>query len=201
MGITAIVVMLLIMFFTGNLNWLGAAGAGTGAADINARYWNGYDLDDTITTTGQWTFSSTSTLTNVDWANSDDGAGSGLDADLLDGSDSSAYTWPGDISCGSGFTDMGTYCIQTNDNATTTNWYSAQDYCHDNFGGARLCSLGEWYNACNNSKISGATDSKEWLDEWVSGTVAWSCGDDGSCTVCNHTYTASTQNLHFRCCK
>lgn len=65
--------------YTGNLPWLKAAGVGTGSSDVNARYWNGADWDDDISLTG------TTTLGNVDWANSDDGAGSGLDADLLDG--------------------------------------------------------------------------------------------------------------------
>lgn len=95
-AVIGVVAILAILVLTGNVPWLKAAGVGTGASDINARFWNGADWDDDITLSGTTTLSGpsvlsgTTTLSNVDWVNSDIGADSGLDADTLDGFDGNA---------------------------------------------------------------------------------------------------------------
>ena len=247
-GITAI---LTYMLLSGNLPWLKAAGVGTGAPDVNARYLDGYGTvittsaaskilatdgsgylpdnsvdtgaivdgtivagdiaTDTITATqiaagavGTSEIADNSVSITADLNLATDGAGSGLDADLLDGADSTSYVWPGDISCGTGFTDMGTYCIQTAEAAAgaTKTWYAASDYCHDTYGGARLCTSSEWYNACVNGNLTNDTDGYEWVDSWGLSTDALRRGG-GSCTTVDYgsDSNASGDSNAFRCCK
>ena len=210
----------------GAYHFLRAAGINTGAADVNARYLDGYGtatatssskvyisdgsgylpdgsvdtgaiLDGTVASGDLAGSINPSKITGTAWTASNDGSGSGLDADLLDGSQGTSYLWPTDISCGSGFTNAGTYCIQTNEAGSAT-WWAASDYCYDNYGGARLCSASEWYNACINSLLTNGTDDYEWVDDWnvSSGVLLFG---NGSCSTVY--YSVPSYSGAFRCCK
>jgi len=222
-----------IFSWGGGIPFLKAAGVNTGAADVNARYLDGYGTSPTATSSTKIYVSDASgylpdgsvdtgaivndTIVAGDIADSavgtseiadgtvsvsadlnldTDGASSGLDADLLDGSQGTSYLWPTDISCGTGFTNVGTYCIQT-DEAGSNTWWLAADYCRDNYG-ARLCSASEWYGACVNSLLTNGTDDYEWVDDWVGYNAVLGFGS-GSCSPVSN-YAPSTSSA-FRCCK
>ena len=109
-------------------------------------------------------------------------------------------------SCPSGFTAIGSYCIQTNEApGGAITWFAASDYCHDNYSGATLCSWSQWYNACKNNKLTNPTNNYEWVDDSssnASGTQGFGalvvgsggCEVKGSYDVVNRVYA-------FRCCK
>ena len=98
---------LIYMFLTGNLPFLKAAGVGTGAPDINAKYLDGYGTATTSTSSKVYISDASGYLPDssvdtgaivngtIDIANdvdlTTDGAGSGLDADLLDGMSSTSF--------------------------------------------------------------------------------------------------------------
>ena len=128
-----VVIILAILVLTGDAPWLRAAGIGTGAPDVNARYLDGYGtslsaaadkiyisdgsnylpdntvdtgaiVNGTITTTD---ISSSAGITGTQLANGaclseiadNDGAGSGLDADLVDGMDASYFLMNTNCEC------------------------------------------------------------------------------------------------------
>ena len=106
-------------------------------------------------------------------------------------------------SCPSGFTDMGSYCIQTDESpgGTTNNWFTAVNYCYANYHGY-LCSMQEWYNACKAGVLLNATDDYEWVGEPFrdADNYIWEIGY-GSCTT--FTFDAMTGGLNprnYRCC-
>jgi hypothetical protein len=221
-------VLLSYLFFTNNLPFMQAAGVGTGAADINAKYHDGYAtsltagsgvmyvsdgsnyLPDSTVDTGAIV---DGTITSGDIA--DNTIVAGDIATNAIGSDEIAANsvgeselsvslggdWPDNISCGTGFTDMGTYCIQTNEanSGTGVNWYTASDYCHDNYDGARLCTNSEWYNGCANGGLTDITDNHEWTGTWYGTTFVITRGN-GSCTALAGYGGAAGSNA-FRCCK
>ena len=103
----------------------------------------------------------------------------------------------GTIVCPAGFTAYNTkYCIEDNERAAGTFW-TASSTCIGIEG--RLCSLSEWYTACQDvgfASMANKTDDYEWVEfgGLNSGTVVGS----GSCTT---TSTDSfTNNYVFRCC-
>ncbi|MBU3964149.1 hypothetical protein KJ562_00195 [Patescibacteria group bacterium] len=53
------VAILVTLVLTGGVPWLRAAGQGTGAGDVNARFWNGADWNSSLTLTG---------TTTLDWS-------------------------------------------------------------------------------------------------------------------------------------
>ncbi len=97
--------------------------------------------------------------------------------------------------CGTGFTNVGTYCIQT-DEAGTATWWDAADYCRDNYG-ARLCSVSEWYGACINDLLTNGIDDYEWTDNWLIDS-AEEFGS-GSCSTESNAVPGASNA--FRCCK
>ena len=139
------------------------------------------------------------------------GGGAGItgvtasNADTLDTLHGSSYQWPTDIVCGTGFTNMGSYCIQTDEApGGVITWFAASDYCYDNYSGATLCSYSQWYNACANGKLTSGTDDYEWVDDlllksYYSATLV----GNGGCTVVNSDYlfVAPDYPNAFRCCK
>ena len=50
--------------------------------------------------------------------------------------------------CPSGYADRGTYCIGIDYSADYNTWAYASSYCVSQ--NARLCSSGEWQNACQS---------------------------------------------------
>ena len=94
----------------------------------------------------------------------------------------------GSFTCPAGFTlienaghTLG--CMQTNDvDGVATSWWSADDYCFDNYGG-RLPSPGEWYITMRNYALNEETDDEEWVDNYTSGSQATVMGDGGITTV------------------
>lgn len=213
-GLTAI--SAYILWGGGIQHFLRAAGVNTGAADVNARYLDGYGTATATSSTKIYISDASgylpdgsvdngalvgsidpSKITGTAWTSSNDGAGSGLDADLLDGSQGTSYLWPTDISCGAGFTNVGTYCIQT-DEAGSATWWNAADYCRDNYG-ARLCSVSEWYGACINSLLTNGTDDYEWVDDWHDYSHVLKFGN-GSCSTVS-SFDDPGYSYAFRCCK
>lgn len=117
------------------------------------------------------------------------------------GSQSVNYaTTAGGVSCPSGFTNMGTYCIQTDEanSGNALSWWAAADYCYDNYAG-HLCSSSEWYIACVNNKLTNAIDDYEWVDAWCRDEVDPLILGGGSCT--NKICFPADWNYNFRCCK
>ena len=219
------VIIVSYLFFTNDLPFMRAAGVGTGAPDINAKYHDGYATSLTATSGVMYVSDGSNYLpdSTVDTGAIVDGtivtgdiatdtilagniaAGavgtSEIAANAVGDSELSvSYTWPADISCGTGFTDMGTYCIQTAEanSGTGLNWYAATDYCYDNYEG-RLCTSSEWYAGCMNGGLTNITDDWEWVDSWNANTSALRRGD-GSCTDVDYAYAASNSYV-FRCCK
>ena len=211
------------LFLTDNIPFMRAAGVGTGAPDINAKYHDGYATslsaasgviypsdgsnylpDNTVDTgaivDGTIVTGDIATDTILAGNIATDAVGAAeIAANAVGDSELSIdYNWPGSISCGTGFTDMGTYCIQTNENAAKT-WYAASDYCNDTYAGARLCTSSEWYNGCMNGGLTNITDDYEWVDSWTDSTNAFLRGN-GSCTAVTYS-TVADSAVPFRCCK
>ena len=210
------------LFFTNNLPFMQAAGVGTGAPDINAKYLDGYGTATTSTSSKVYISDASGYLPDssvdsgaiingaidighiaTDAVGSDEIATDAVGSDEIaansvgDSEMSVGYTWPDDIVCGSGFTNMGTYCIQTDENSAT-DWYSASDYCYDTYG-ARLCTSSEWYNACMNGGLTNIIDDEEWVDTWYTSLRSIVRGN-GSCDTAYAREATSTSEV-FRCCK
>jgi len=108
-------------------------------------------------------------------------------------------------SCPSGFTAIGSYCIQTDEApGGPMNWFAASDYCYDNYSGATLCSWSQWYNACANGRLINSTDDYEWIDDaklyaydgyFSHGALVVG---GGGCTVASSN---GPYSVAFRCCK
>jgi len=105
------------------------------------------------------------------------------------------------MSCGLGFIDMGTYCIQSDIVSVSKplDWYSAWDYCKTNYNKARLCTFNEWYLACNKNTLKNI-NNYEWVDNWCEHGDVNIVGN-GSCLDVE-SFVNATDNFHFfRCCK
>ena len=100
-------------------------------------------------------------------------------------------------SCPAGFTSVNDkYCIQTNENTPDT-WWNANDACYA--AGARLCSWGEWYVACNNTAgLNTMTDNQEWVDDASNGSSNAKVAGDGYCKAVGGPSDDSYEA--FRCC-
>ena len=109
---------------------------------------------------------------------------------------------PEDMSCETGFTNMGTYCIQADEanSGDSLDWYTAWDYCVDNYAEARLCTFSEWYDACRNRVLTNDIDDDEWIDNWCEHGDVNVVGNK-SCEDVERFEEASSNSHAFRCCK
>jgi len=107
-----VVIILAVLVLSGNVPWLKAAGVGTGAPDVNARYLDGYGTSLSAAATKIYisgadnylpdnTVVSTTLVDGTALAEilDDDGTGSGLDADLLDSHNSDYFSQKLNITC------------------------------------------------------------------------------------------------------
>jgi hypothetical protein len=137
-----------------------------------------------------------------------------LNADLLDGHHYSS-NWDADTSttnelqnlqdvydqeCGSGWVDMGSYCIQYNE-AGSGSYYTAANACWVNYH-AHLCTPSEWYAACAQNKIINR------IDDWEQTSTIYYDGVSNWRVVMNGSGSCSSFNGHrvvdggaYRCCK
>lgn len=99
--------------------------------------------------------------------------------------------------CPSGFVGVNAqYCIEADEHAPA-NWYDANTACVN--AGARLCSWGEWYSACNlTAGLNNMKNNWEWVDE--SGNSIWvtAVGGNGNCTGNDNKEDISSYS--YRCC-
>lgn len=104
-----------------------------------------------------------------------------------------------DINCPVGFIVVNEkYCIQQNENAAS-DFFTAVQNCYDQ--GARLCTWGEWYYACQNTNLalSNMVNNYEWVDDAANEDGSFRVsGAAGSCT--QNSATPATNNFFHRCC-
>ncbi|MBU3964589.1 hypothetical protein KJ562_02625 [Patescibacteria group bacterium] len=107
-----------------------------------------------------------------------------------------------DMSCETGFADIGTYCIQIDEanSGDILDWYAAWDYCVDNYDGARLCEFNEWYQSCLDGVLTNGIDDYEWVDNWCEHGDVNVVGS-GSCQNVENFESATSNSRAFRCCK
>jgi len=109
--------------------------------------------------------------------------------------------------CPTGFyAPTSTYCIQDSSSAAIT-FFNAILACQN--AGARLCSMGEWANACRNkTTFIGTVLSAEWVDSAANHTndaktvgAGWATNVPLPGVACNYGYThIPTELYRFRCC-
>ncbi|MCI5049018.1 MAG: type II secretion system GspH family protein [Rickettsiales bacterium] len=119
------------------------------------------------------------------------------------------YVNIGDLTtCPAGFTLIGTagtataFCIQTNE-AGTTDFIDSLDQCAGTVttrGNASLCTIAQWYSACQAGTINDATDDEEWVLSIDSsgGTDRAVLFGDGACGTMDRD-TIGNNNV-YRCC-
>jgi len=109
--------------------------------------------------------------------------------------------------CPTGFyAPTSTYCIQDSSLEAIT-FFNAITYCHNT--GARLCSMGEWANACRTKPtFIGTVLSAEWVDSAANHTndaktvgAGWATDVPLPGVACNYGFTyVPTELFRFRCC-
>ncbi|MBP7155142.1 MAG: hypothetical protein KBA60_03975 [Flavobacteriales bacterium] len=109
--------------------------------------------------------------------------------------------------CPTGFyAATSTYCIQDSSLAAIT-FFNAITYCHNT--GARLCSMGEWANACRTKPtFIGTVISAEWVDSAANNSndaktigAGWATDEPLPGVACNYGFTnIPTALFRFRCC-
>lgn len=103
-------------------------------------------------------------------------------------------------SCPAGYVDVNTeYCIQTNENSAANYWNAIQTCETD---GAKLCSWGEWYFACQKSGLglSNMIDNWEWTESANNHASAVLALGNGSCTTAGESNTQIVTVKTYRCC-
>jgi hypothetical protein len=98
--------------------------------------------------------------------------------------------------------EAGEFCIQVNEQSSFVWFKDAQSYCRSIK--ARLCTVGEWVDACYQGPVLGLTNMTngfEWVDDFTQdydgGTVLVGYLND-----CNFiTAGAHTDLVRFRCCR
>lgn len=102
--------------------------------------------------------------------------------------------------CPTGYVDVNTeYCIQTNENSAANYWNAIQ-VCETD--GAKLCSWGEWYFACQKSGLglSNMIDNWEWTESANNHASAALAIGNGSCTTAGESNTQVVTVKTYRCC-
>ncbi len=92
------------------------------------------------------------------------------------------------------------YCIEPLER-DTTDWYEAARTCIA--ANLRLCSWGEWHNACNIAATLGLTNMVgdwEWTDDSANEDEVVRTVGAGSCTQATTWYATGNAERRFRCC-
>lgn len=166
-GCLGVTIIIGVLFLTGNLPWMRAAGLGTGAPDINAGYFDGYQssyfgaLSENESVSGDWTFSGTTTF-SADIK-------LGADADLERSSCPTGYILvPGSSTFGT--KDFCVMKYEAKQDATTKqpssvaagspwvslSWYEAKNACKR--AGAHLITEAEWMTIARNIESTTIND-------------------------------------------
>ena len=91
------------------------------------------------------------------------------------------------------------YCIQKNENPLNTYW-AGQQYCESL--GARMCTWGEWYYACQNPALGmlGTINNWEWIDGAQNHTNAGTQLGNAACTSNQSVNVFGGTTAAIRCC-
>ncbi len=101
--------------------------------------------------------------------------------------------------CPNGFVQVHKHlCIEISEN-TGANYWTAAYNCKQK--GAKLCSWGEWYYACQKSSLGliGMTNNNEWLNQPINNPSQILIQGAGGCKN-GSIGVADTQVLTYRCC-
>lgn len=98
--------------------------------------------------------------------------------------------------CPLGMVDMGHYSIEQNYHPAT-DFFSAVVDCRNLGPRVRLCTVAEWYYACQTGLVPSMVNDFEWVDDVIQENTAISFGG-GSCTGNWSSYVYSDR--FFRCC-
>ena len=127
--------------------------------------------------------------------------GDGTNGQFLqtDGSQNLSWQNPGAAACLANMSPVNTqYCIDDNDSGAQTDFWGASQACI--VADKRLCTLSEWYFACQGSPGSWnpgtATNDYEWIE--FGGSNSGTAVGSGGCTVTS-TFNFSSNHV-YRCC-
>ncbi len=100
--------------------------------------------------------------------------------------------------CGEGFYEIGTLCIETSPRDPST-WDGANSLCHAD--GLRLCTFGEYLLGCSTNGLKTKA-TPEWTSEWIDeNTIIVSAMDNPSCSTNGLSTLGDSGFTAYRCCK